>query len=183
VHDPIASTDGQPGAPAATGSTGSDAVDDAARELQVRVSSAVSSFLGLSVTLLGGPATLILTTADDIPGGAARTSLSFSVLLTGGRSARFTLYAQQPGALVDLHADLTFLGQNPQDRSDDQSRAPKDVRLDEDLPRPSTVPGLVGLQEQSTVHRAEGMLIESGTEPDDALHAYARQLLADRTPR
>ena len=68
------------------------------------------------------------------------------------------------------------------------------VRLDEDLDGPVLLPGVLGLEQRSTLHRAEGVLIEDGVDPGEVagelrrraaadgteLHAYARRTLADR---
>jgi hypothetical protein len=161
-------------------------------ELIARLTTAVPSFVGLTVTMPGSTGPTL--TAAPPPGRRVSTSLRFSLTRPDARSTRFTLYAHQPGALVDLDADLTHLGRHP-DRHDQRTLTVTDIHLDHDLPAPILVTGLTGLDDQAVLHRAEGVLIERGATPDEAALQlrenatvagldplpYARQVLTDCT--
>ena len=168
-----------------------DGLHDSVVELTDTLTTAVPSFLAVTVTPPGATCVLTLAAvaAADRP---ARTSLGFSLPQRGGHPTRLTLYAAQPGALVDLDADLSYLLRHASDRPDGGERTATDIRLDQDLPAPTLVPGLTGLDEQATLDRAEGALIDHGVHPDQATdqlrrraatagldpHPYARRLLA-----
>ena len=99
------------------------------------------------------------------------------------------LYAANPGAFVDLAADIDYLHRQGQP-SDGHGPRPA-VALDIDLPPITLVSGFLGLTEYETVNRAIGMLIQRGEEPAEAratlhrdardsglaVHLYADQLL------
>jgi hypothetical protein len=194
VADPFAAVSWEP-----FGSDDDEAVDASLSALTSRLSTAVPSFLGLTVTLAGGHADggddLTLTAVAGAAEGSAQTSLAFSTARPGGGSARFVLYARRPGALVDLQADLAYLGRA--DGTGRAGRAPADVLLDQDLPAPVLEPGLAGLSGRATLHRAEGALIDEGVGPEHAaselrrraaragsdLRAYAEELLAQKKNR
>jgi hypothetical protein len=112
----------------------------------------VPSFVGLSV-LVGDPdARVEITTIEDRAHAARiRTSLRFP--LGGGPEA---VYAAQPGALIDLAADLAWLTGRPLG----------DARLDEDLDGPAAQSWLSRL---SAVNQAVGVLIAGGLTQQGAL--------------
>lgn len=176
-------------------SSDGDGVGTLVEDLAVHLTSAVPSFVGLTVTLVDddGELTLVATAAAPAGEGVPPTSLRFCVVPAAGRSARFVLHARQPGALVDLAADLDYLARG----AGGQARAPTDVRLDEDLDGTVLVPGVVGLGRRSALHRAEGVLIADGVDPREVaaelrrravahgadLDAYARRTLEERSTR
>jgi hypothetical protein len=118
----------------------------------------VPSFVGLSV-LVGDPdARVEITTIEDRAHAARiRTSLRFP--LGGGPEATagvLLVYAAQPGALIDLAADLAWLTGRPLG----------DARLDEDLDGPAAQSWLSRL---SAVNQAVGVLIAGGLTQQGAL--------------
>jgi hypothetical protein len=123
----------------------------------------VPSFVGLSV-LVGNPdARVEITTIEDRAHAAQiRTSLRFP-LLDGDRpeatAGVLLVYAAQPGALVDLAADLTWLTGRPLG----------DARLDEDLDGPAVQSPESSLSRLSTVNQAVGVLIGCGLTQQEAL--------------
>jgi hypothetical protein len=168
-----------------------DELSASVQELTARMTAAVPSFLGVTVTMPGETGRLTLTAVGPPTDRPACTSLSFSVPQRDGGTGRITAYAHQPGTFVDLHADLTYLHETTRHQPGRSRAAVLEIDLDRDLPAPSLVPGLVGLDERSTLDRAEGALINQGADPDDAQsqlrrqataagmdpHTYARQLL------
>ena len=148
---------------------------------------ATDAYLGLQV-VLDQPYPLTLTV---LPAGTApeeiRTSLRlpWSVLtlgLAGTMTAEdplstLTLYADRPGAFVDLAADLAYAWRSP--NSATPRPDPAGIRLDLDLRPTSLVSGLVGHAERSTIDRAVGFLIDQGYDADEAYPALVRRADAD----
>ena len=126
------------------------------------LSGAVSSFLGLRMTLQSDWCPVTLMTVD--PGLAFSAGASVALPLGpsthGGGGGTVVLYAGHPGAFVDLAADL--------------ERVPGPgggVVLDADLPGMSASPqraGITGLAELGVVNRAIGVLIARGHTPVEA---------------
>ena len=172
--------------------TGLDLLGLSIDALTTRLSEAIPSFLGMTVTMTTASGDLTLTAVGPVAQRTPRTSLRFSILRPAGGHARVVFYAHQPGALVDLDADLISLGRQPNGGASSPTAA--DVHLDQDLVAHALVPGVAGLEDQAVLSRAEGALIDRGAEPDQAasqlqqqavaagldLHTYARQLLAAR---
>ncbi|WP_157720523.1 hypothetical protein [Friedmanniella luteola] len=142
----------------------------------------------MTVTMVGVVGKLTLTIVDPAAQQPPATSLRFSMLGSCSQLC-VTVYAHQPGALVDLDADLSYLSRAPS--SGDRALVPAAVYLDRD-PLPAVLtPRLAGSDELSAVNRAEGVLIGLGITPDRAprqlrqqaasagaqLPEYARQLL------
>lgn len=147
-----------------------DALDSSSSDIAATLSGLVSaatrsvpSFVGLSV-LVGNPdARVEITTIEDGAHAAQiRTSLRFP-LLDGDRpeatAGVLLVYAAQPGALVDLAADLTWLTGRPLG----------DARLDEDLDGPAAQSPESSLSRLSTVNQAVGVLIGGGLTQQEAL--------------
>lgn len=151
------------------------------------VRSAVSSYLGLRLTVVldGWPVTLAVF--GDIDGQRPATSLRLALSDLDpvfDPQSRIVFYASRPGALVDLAADLDYLqrqrgpavaGHAVVGRRD--ARRPT-VRLDVDLPPVSLVSEISGLTEYVTINRAVGVLINEGHHPDYA-HAALHRAAAD----
>lgn len=135
---------------------------------------AAPSYLGLSVLVTNpGDAPLRLTTLQDGDDrGPFQTSLRFA-LSAGAPSPQgaiagieLTLYATQPGAFVDLAADLAWLTGRPH----------QDFGLDDDLVGPQDGTH-ISLTAWSTVNQARGLLMGGGLtvgEADAELDARAR---------
>jgi hypothetical protein len=110
--------------------------------------------------------------------GSDETSLRLplSALGNAGLLGALVFYAGNPGAFVDLAADLSFaLGLGPDVVALDQDLTP--------ISDPAGLTGLTGLAEMSQVNQAIGILIERGHVPHSArteLHRLAN--LAQTTP-
>ena len=128
-------------------------VDDAALQapltsVTVVLEAAVASYVGMQLTVveLGHPVTLTAIGTDR----TARTSLRLLLGVFGPRfdpKSRVILYAAAPGAFVDLAADLSYAVH--------QREGDHRIILDVDTP-PSSVSGVSGLHELSTINRAIG---------------------------
>jgi hypothetical protein len=151
-----------------------DASPDALAALAADLQRAVPSYLGLQLVLYDHGHEVTLT-AFDPTSTAEQVSTSLRVALSvlgvfgGDPSSAITFYAANPGAFVDLEADLAFA-------------LPRDARagivVDDDR-RPTTLhPGLTGAAELSTINRAVGILIGSGYHPEDAHGELERRAAA-----
>ena len=133
--------------------------------LVAEVTGSLPSFVGLSV-LVGDHDTRVQVTTIKDPADAAliRTSLRFRLLGEARHDGPATasgvlvVYAAQPGALVDLAADLAWLTARPL----------SDARLDEDLDGPVTTSREGSLTPQSTVNQALGVLMGDGLTKEEA---------------
>jgi hypothetical protein len=133
------------------------------------LSAAVSSFLGLRMTLHPldeCPVTLTTMDTDPLMAGAC-LSLSLGRPTSEGQDGTVVFYAGNPGAFVDLAADL--------------QRVHGQVHLDDQLPSAgdrTDRPGITGLAEHSVVNQAIGVLITRGHIPGEA-YAELRRRAAD----
>ena len=146
--------------------------------LLTSVSRAIPSFAGLVVKLRrhGHPVTLTAFHSSD--GQAAGTSLWWTTPHPGThQETSLTLYAHHPGAFVDLAADLGYLLRSRPHLTDGW-RAEDLVRLDRDLPPPTQATAITGIEELSVINRATGVLIDRGTDPEQAMHELARHAAA-----
>lgn len=127
---------------------------------------AVPSYLGLSVLAhVAGEAPLEITTLQNNPVvehiGASlrfRVRADPSVEANGSAPIELILYAAQPGAIVDLAADLTWVTGRPW----------RDFRIDEDLDAAQESPGTASLTSWSTINQARGVLISKGLTVEQA---------------
>lgn len=136
--------------------------------LTAHLTEAIASYLGLQVLLteVGHPFRL---TSFLRPGTSHPVGTSIEIPLTAiglrDQSGKITFYAHQPGAFVDLAADLNYaLGLD--DRIIHVDDAPGDV---------DSTSGIDGLNEISTINRALGVMIARGTPPDEALATLQRE--------
>lgn len=140
----------------------------------------IDSFRGLTMTLIIDDFPITLTTMDPVD---VATSLRLPLNALGDiqTGSVLVLYADKPGAFVDLAADLSFaLGLTPDV-----------ITLDDDLNPASGPAGIGGLTEMSHINQAIGILIDRGHLPDSAhaeldrlarqaqttVHAAAQQLI------
>jgi len=145
-------------------STSSD-IAETLTGLVSEVARSLPSFIGLSL-LVGDPEHLVhVTTIEDAEQTTRiRTSLRFPLRhetepgLVAGASGVLIVYAAQPGALVDLAADITWLTGRPFG----------DARLDEDLGGPDATSRDRSLSRLSTVNQALGVLIGGGLRQEEA---------------
>jgi hypothetical protein len=128
------------------------------RLLSDELASAVDSYLGLSITITGDAGLVSMSTWHD---PAGRTAVGSSLLIplplicaTPPGSA-LILHAAQPGAFVDLTADLSFALGEP------LTTFVLDRHLTERSDRTST-PELIGLTECSQINQAIGVLLACG---------------------
>jgi hypothetical protein len=164
------------------------ALTDSLTALAVDAQTAVSSYLGLRLTLFldGWPVTL--TAFGDIDGACPVTSLRLALSSMGrgfDPGSRVVLYAKTPGAFVDLAADVAYLQRvrgledagNAADGSGDGHQPA--VALDADLPPDSVISGLSGLGEYKIINQAVGVLIERGHSPEHARAVLRRAAAED----
>lgn len=132
---------------------------------------AVSSYLGMTVTVIAGGQKVRL----DVPehargkheiGASLRIPLADITITDAGSS--LVLYAATPGAFVDLAADLAFALQV----------GPDVLALDADLTPSLDGSGLHGLADVTHINQAIGILIGRGRSPEGAATELRR--LADR---
>jgi hypothetical protein len=118
---------------------------------------AIDSFRGLTMTLIIDDFPITLTTMDPVD-VATSLRVPLNALCDVQAGSALVLYADKPGAFVDLTADLSFaLGLTP-----------GVVTLDDNLSPASGPAGIGGLTEMSDVNQAIGVLIERGHLPDGA---------------
>jgi hypothetical protein len=117
----------------------------------------VDSYLGLTMTLIFDDFPISLATMDPVD-VATSLRLPLNALCDVQAGSALVLYADKPGAFVDLAADLSFaLGLTPDV-----------ITLDDDLNPASSPAGIGGLTEMSHVNQAIGILIARGHLPDNA---------------
>lgn len=141
------------------------------------VTSAVSSYHGLSVWVSSPDGHLEMTTLPD-QDATARSVTSLRIpVATGtppaGPSVMIVLYAGLPGAFVDLAADLAWL----------TGRALDDIGLDADLGDRAHAHPATSLGAQSSINQALGVLVAGGLPPEAALadlDARASPAVTDR---
>ena len=155
---------------------------------------AVRSYCGLQLVLVDHDHAVTLSAyehAVEVADAVTSLSLPLSALGPADPSSRIVFYASTKGAFVDLAADLTYaLGLADPAGASDQAAAAADghhgahpthdahrqgIILDADVPLASTVSGLDGLAERSTINRAVGVLLDDGHHPDDARRELSRQ--------
>ena len=172
---------------------------------------AVPSYRGLHLTIIENCHPISLTAfLPSQDGDSIKTSLrvGFAALGQGfdGESCA-VFYAATPGAFVDMAADFAYALDTPPVTSNDPARSDdssdrqaqhgdrcdghRPIVLDADLPPPTTMSGMVGLDDLTTVNRAVGILIDQGHHPNQAhaallsrataagvdAHIYAARLL------
>jgi hypothetical protein len=158
---------------------------------------AVPSYRGLHLTIVNNSHPISLTaflpSQDD---ASIKTSLRVGFEALGpGFDGRVVFYAATPGAFVDMAADFEYALDTPTTtpshpaKSDDSSngdgqhsRSLRDgdghgldrcdghrpIVLDADLPPPTTMSEIAGLDELSMIERAVGIMIDHGHHPDHA---------------
>jgi hypothetical protein len=134
-------------------------LDGLLRGLVGTVRAAVASCRGLRLTVLVGGDPVVLDTLDGRSSRAGvRTSLRVPLPTAGSRTtSTLTVWAGNPGAFVDLAADLAVALGLPVGA----------LVLDEDLPAGTGPPGS-DLAAFSVVHQAVGVLIGRGHTPERA---------------
>lgn len=168
-----------------------DGLQDGLATLVSTLSGAVSGFVGLRLTIRQSGHPVQLTALQPSRAGdQVVTSLRLPLPLvsrTFEEGGRLIVWSAVRGSMVDLAADLRYV----LCATSEGSRPDRAVQLDIDLPLPEVVSGVDGLAQLATVHRAAGLLIGRGHDPDsvhDALrdgasaaglstHAWALRLL------
>ena len=167
---------------------GDDTLGAALNALVQDLDAAVSSYLGLRLTLVVDGWPITLTAFPPLDGVRPVTSLRLVLAGLGpgfDPASQVVFYAGTPGTFVDLAADFTYVH---------GSRAT--VALDVELPPPSVVPGLSGFTEFATINQALGVLLERGEDLHQAratlhrragaagmdLPGYAARLLEEQLP-
>lgn len=142
-----------------------------------------TSYHGLRLTLVDRGCPVTLTEFAD-PGVVSASSLRVDlalIVVDADPASRIVFYAGTPGAFVDLAADLQYAlkvtiapRRTAPSRFDEDDDGMSMLELDGDLPSVSTVSGLTGLVEFSTINRAVGLLIGRGYLVD-AAHEVLRE--------
>jgi hypothetical protein len=131
-------------------------------QLGVNAQAAVSTYLGLSVTVDGSDPPLRFTTLEDGTADDVRTSLRLTLPGVGdgwaSPSVTLILYAGTPGTFIDLSADLAWL----------TGRPPSDFALDQHLSVPAGSDAGTYLRTASVINQAVGVLIGRGYTPGQA---------------
>jgi hypothetical protein len=131
-------------------------------QLGVDAQAAVSTYLGLSVTVDGNDPPFRFTTLEDGTADDVRTSLRLTLPGVGdgwaSPSVTLILYAGTPGTFVDLSADLAWL----------TGRPPSDFALDQHLSVPAGSDAGTYVRTASVINQAIGVLIGHGYTPGQA---------------
>ena len=160
------------------------------RLLDAALHAAIDSYLGLSISSTAGGAPVVLTAVHDAARpGPVRSSLRIPlvVLGTSGPGDALLFYAANPGAFVDLAADVTWA----------LAAGDEALVLDDDLAVDLSTPAGSGLAEMSVINQAIGALIAQGFAADAAavelrhraesrnssLDGVARHLITELTTR
>lgn len=120
---------------------------------------AIDSYLGMTLTIVVDGQPVTVTAREDVT-----TQIATSLLIplgparSGGATTTLTIYAANPGAFVDLAADLSYALGLPYAALvfDDHPAAPADGS------------GMTGRDTQSAVNQAIGVLIDRGSTPEAA---------------
>lgn len=130
------------------------------------LSAGISSFAGLTITVSVDGEPVTLTAMNSLTAAASMLLPSTA----GAQTGHVVVYAQNPGAFIDLAADAQFtLG------------AGGGVVVDGHLPPPTAFAaqrGLEGLADRSTINQAVGFLIGKGYPPDQAQAELVRRAAA-----
>jgi len=145
-------------------------ISETLSRLVADVAASLPSFIGISI-LVGDPETRLEVTTIENSAQAARirTSLRFPLRegdvagAHGGASGELIVFAAQPGALVDLAADLAWLTRLPL----------ADARLDEDLGGPDSTSRERSLSRLSTINQALGVLMGGGLTQEESVAELA----------
>jgi hypothetical protein len=169
---------------------------------------AVPSYRGLHLTIIENDQPVSLTAfRQDGDSIRTSLRVGFAALGPGfDGESRVVFYAATPGAFVDMAADFGYALETPTttlshpaksaDSPDDYRQHSRDqcdgyglhdadrhgghrlIELDADLPPPTTMSGITGLDELSMVDRAIGIMIDNGHHPDRAFATLRRQAAA-----
>jgi hypothetical protein len=130
--------------------------------LGIDAQAAVSTYLGLSVTVDGSDPPFTFTTLEDSAADDVRTSLRLTLPAVGDGwgcpSIALILYAGTPGTFVDLAADLAWL----------TGRPPSDFALDQHPSVPAGSYAATYLRAASVINEAIGVFIGRGYTPEEA---------------
>jgi hypothetical protein len=130
--------------------------------LGVDAQAAVSTYLGLSVTVDGSDPPFTFTSFEEGAADGVRTSLRLTLPGVGdgwaSPSVALIFYAGTPGTFVDLAADLAWL----------TGRPPSDFALDQHLSVPPGSDAGISLRAASVINQAIGVLIGRGYTPRQA---------------
>lgn len=134
------------------------------------LSTAVPSYLGLSLTLNLGELPLTLNSFADPTDGSAQSSMWLPLVPTdlAGPSGHVVLYARTAGAFNDLADDASWMLGH-------QGQAVVDSHI---FPVTAGPSGLHGFREFCAINQAAGILIAMGETPDTALVELHRRAAA-----
>lgn len=142
-------------------------------ELAAELRRAVSSYLGLSVTITMNTGQISFGAGEDPrPLAAASLLIPLSVTANPRVETTLVLFAATPGAFVDLAADLAVV----------PGVGSSALVLDGHLSRlagPADSVGMDGLPAYVTINRAIGVLVDRGHTPDAARRELHRRAESD----
>lgn len=150
---------------------GTDIVETISRLGEV-VAAAVPSFVAMSFRTGSGDAQIEFTGLSDAHEDLSTVRTSLVIPLSHQRDAgspaaspsALVLYAGQPGAFVDIAADISWITGRPLDS----------FRIDEHLIPSGDDGSVTALQDASTVNQAVGVLLERGFTMEGARHHLDR---------
>ncbi|MGI8589401.1 MAG: hypothetical protein ACR2M5_00150 [Nakamurella sp.] len=128
------------------------------------LSVAITSFVGLSITVPAGQE-LVTVTAMNSHTAASSMLVPLNAANAGG--GQIVFYAQNPGAFTDLAAD-TAIALGPGG----------DMVLDGHLPSPTSLRSVEALADRSIINQGVGFLIEQGHSPAQAQTELGRRATA-----
>lgn len=137
-----------------------DDIESLLQAMLYDLKAAIPSAKGLSLTVRVSGHDVTITTLDDDKVRPVGASILFPLRLGAAEyeGTCIVFYAANPGAFVDLAADLGWTTGLP----------PQTILLDQHLLLPVAGSAVTGLQEWSTINQAIGMLIERGHSPGSA---------------
>ena len=134
-------------------------LESSVRALAHHVAAGVASYLGLTMEVVADGFEIsftVLEHADSIHKIANSLRIPLDRNSGAGAGSSLVLYAANPGAFVDLAADLSFA----------LDLGPDALQLDAHLHAPSPEFDSIGLAAHSTINQAIGILIDRGHTPD-----------------
>jgi hypothetical protein len=147
-----------------------DAAGDLADDLEVLhdlVVLAVPSSVGLSFTVRVAAVNLTLTTVPADANLQSSLRVPLGDWVDAGAGSQVVFYAANPGALVDLAADLGW-ALNSSITWEAES-AGNTLVLDRDLEPTLRGPSITGLEDLAAVNQAMGVLLGNGSTPETAV--------------
>jgi hypothetical protein len=139
------------------------------QQLTADVRHAVASYLGMRMTIAVDGTEVSFTVHHATGSIAASLRLPLAAFSPTETGSNLVLYAATPGAFIDLAADLSYALGLP----------PAALPTDDDLTVPVSGSGITGLNSQSTINQALGVLIDLGHTPESGRQELNRLAVLD----